>query len=69
MDASCASATGMFDPFTMQWADWAIKILKLPRNIFPAIVDTAGDFGMTPLELFGKQVPICCSVSPGEFSL
>lgn len=63
MDASCASATGIFDPFTMQWADWGINILKLPRKIFPEIIDTVGNFGVTPIDLFGKAVPIYCSVS------
>jgi len=63
MDASCASATGMYDPFTMQWIDWFLKILNLPRSIFPEVVDTAGNFGVTPKDVFGVEVPICCSVS------
>lgn len=69
MDASCASGTGIFDPFTMQWADWGINILKLPRNIFPEVVDTVGDFGVTPVDLFGAEIPICCSVSREVSSL
>lgn len=63
MDVSCASATGIFDPFTMQWSDMAINILQLPRSIFPDVVDTVGDFGVTPAVLFGTEIPICCSVS------
>lgn len=63
MDVSCASATGIFDPFTMEWANWAIGMLKLPRNIFPEVVDTAGNFGVTPKSLFGVEIPIGCSVS------
>lgn len=63
MDASCASATGIFDPFTMQWANWAFNILKLPDNIFPEIVDAAGNFGVTPKDVFEVEIPICCSVS------
>ncbi|XP_014484497.1 PREDICTED: putative glycerol kinase 5, partial [Dinoponera quadriceps] len=68
-DASCASATGIFDPFTMQWADWGINLLKLPRDIFPEIVDTVGDFGDTPVELFGRKIPIYCSIADQAASL
>lgn len=63
MDVSSASATGIFDPFTMEWANWALGILKLPRNIFPEVIDTAGNFGVTPKNIFGAEIPICCSVS------
>lgn len=63
MDASCASATGIFDPFTMKWADWALNLLKISCNILPEVVDTMGDFGVTPKDLFGTEIPICCSVS------
>lgn len=63
MDVSCASATGIFDPFTMEWANWALDILKLPRNILPEVVDTAGDFGIIPESVFGAEIPIYCSVS------
>lgn len=63
MDVSSASATGIFDPFTMEWANWALSILKLPRNIFPEVVDTAGYFGVIPEDIFGAEIPIYCSVS------
>ncbi|KAH0946986.1 hypothetical protein HN011_006730 [Eciton burchellii] len=69
MDASCASATGMYDPFTMQWIDWFLKILNLPRSIFPEVVDTAGNFGVTPKDVFGAEVPICCSMADQAASL
>lgn len=62
-DVSSASATGLFDPFTMQWATWALNILKIPKNIFPRVVDTAGDFGNVRKEIFGVEIPIMCSVS------
>ncbi|XP_020294848.1 putative glycerol kinase 5 [Pseudomyrmex gracilis] len=69
MDASCASGTGIFDPFTMQWADWALNLLKIPRNILPEVVDTIGDFGVTPKDLFGTEIPICCSMADQSASL
>lgn len=63
MDVSSASATGIFDPFTMEWGNWLLNLLKLPRNIFPEVIDTAGNFGVTPENIFGAEIPICCSVS------
>ncbi|XP_015516346.1 putative glycerol kinase 5 isoform X1 [Neodiprion lecontei] len=68
-DASSASATGLFDPFTMQWAGWAIKMFKLPRHMFPEVVDTAGNFGNVPKNLFGAEIPIRCSMADQAASL
>lgn len=69
MDISCASATGIFDPFTMQWLDWFIRMLNLPHNIFPEVVDTVGNFGVTPKDIFGVEIPICCSMTDQAASL
>ncbi|XP_076238724.1 glycerol kinase 5 isoform X2 [Calliopsis andreniformis] len=69
MDVSSASATGLFDPFTMNWSDIMINMLKLPHSIFPRVVDTAGDFGTTPKEIFGVEIPILCSMADQSASL
>lgn len=63
MDVSCASATGIFDPFTMKWSNLLLDILQLPHNILPEVVDTAGNFGIIPESVFGAEIPIYCSVS------
>lgn len=71
-DISSASATGLYDPFTLSWSGLIINLLKIPNNIFPEVVDTVGNFGTTPVELFGIKLPIVCSVSfikPRVFSL
>ncbi|XP_043277872.1 putative glycerol kinase 5 [Venturia canescens] len=68
-DVSSASATGLFDPFTMSWASWAMDLFKLPPNIFPQVVDTAGNFGYTPKYIFGAEVPISCSMADQAASL
>ncbi|XP_053996645.1 putative glycerol kinase 5 isoform X2 [Hylaeus anthracinus] len=62
-DISSASATGIYDPFTMTWSNIIINLLKLPHNIFPEVVDTTGDFGVTPKEIFGVEIPILCSMA------
>ncbi|KAG5326103.1 GLPK kinase, partial [Acromyrmex heyeri] len=69
MDVSSASATGIFDPFTMKWANWALNILKLPQKIFPEVVDTAGYFGVIPKDIFGAEIPIYCSMADQAASL
>lgn len=62
-DISSASATGLFDPFTLSWSGVVINMLRIPTNIFPEVVDCAGEFGVTPKEIFGVEIPIVCSVS------
>jgi len=44
-DYTNASATGMFDPFFMKWSDRLTKLLRIPKNILPKIVDNMGYFG------------------------
>jgi putative glycerol kinase 5 len=68
-DVSSASASGLFDPFTMQWAGWAQSLFKLPATMFPRVVDTAGDFGSVPASLFGAEIPITCSMADQAASL
>lgn len=61
-DVSSASATGLFDPFTMKWATWILSLLKIPSHVFPEIVDTITNFGVTPKHIFGVEIPIVCCV-------
>lgn len=62
-DASNASATGFYDPFTFGWAEWAQKLFKIPGNILPEVIDTAGNIGEIDKKIFGVNIPIRCSVS------
>ncbi|XP_039759512.1 putative glycerol kinase 5 [Pararge aegeria] len=58
-DVSSASATGFFDPFTMQWAGWAMALFGIPMRALPKVVDTAGDhFTSTAPEIWGHPIPI-----------
>ncbi|XP_071454301.1 glycerol kinase 5 isoform X2 [Hetaerina americana] len=69
-DPSSASATGFYDPFTMDWASWALTIFNFPRDMLPRVVDTTGDaFGTTDPALWGHPIPIRCSVSDQSASL
>ncbi|XP_011296674.1 putative glycerol kinase 5 [Fopius arisanus] len=68
-DVSSASASGLFDPFTMCWSGWAQSLFEIPASMFPRIVDNAGDFGETPSEIFGVPVPIICCMADQAASL
>ncbi|KAJ0174116.1 hypothetical protein K1T71_010262 [Dendrolimus kikuchii] len=58
-DVSSASATGFYDPFTMQWAGWAATLLDIPTGALPIVVDTAGEhFTNTLPSIWGHAIPI-----------
>jgi putative glycerol kinase 5 len=63
-DASSASATGMFDPFTMTWASWAENIFNVPFTILPKVCDSAApSLAVATADVWGSEINICCSVS------
>ena len=67
-DYSNVSATGMYDPFGMQWSSLLLKPFKLPGDlVFPEIRETSGDFGVT--EVFGGAIPIRCVVADQQAAL
>ncbi|CAH0391262.1 unnamed protein product [Bemisia tabaci] len=69
-DISSASATGLFDPFTLSWAEWAFFLFKIPSNILPQVVDSAGHhFGHVKAEIWGEKIPIQCSLADQAASL
>lgn len=69
-EVSCASATGLFDPFTMKWADWAVSLFGFNLNMFPTVCDSAGDhFGCTEPDLFGSAIPIKAVMADQSASL
>ncbi|CAH2089560.1 unnamed protein product [Euphydryas editha] len=58
-DVSSASATGFFDPFTMQWSSSIMNLFNIPENILPKVVDTAGEhFTSTAKDIWGHEIPI-----------
>ena len=55
---SCASATGLYDPYTLDWSGFVCGVLGIPLSMFPPIRDTSGDFGVCDEEFFGAKIPI-----------
>jgi glycerol kinase len=67
-DFSNISATGMYDPFGMQWSSLLLKAFNLPGDlVLPEIRETSGDFGTT--EAFGAPIPISCVVADQQAAL
>ncbi|KAK0049553.1 glycerol kinase 5 [Biomphalaria pfeifferi] len=62
-DYSCASSTGLFDPFQMEWSGIVCGLLNIPMTILPVINDTSGDFGWTDIKTVGFHIPITAVVA------
>jgi glycerol kinase len=60
MDVTNAAATAAYDLFQLKWSDLVIKMLQLPRHVFPRVLPTAHEYGATEDHLFGHSIPICC---------
>ncbi|XP_021931415.1 putative glycerol kinase 5 isoform X2 [Zootermopsis nevadensis] len=68
-DVSNASATGFYDPFTMEWANWCLRLFHIPSDILPEVWDTAADFGCITSDIVGAAIPICSVVADQAGSL
>lgn len=62
-DYSCASVTGIYDPYQMEWSSIVSGIVGIPLHIMPPIKDTSGHFGECVSELFGAPIPITAIVA------
>ncbi|KAK7499243.1 hypothetical protein BaRGS_00009503 [Batillaria attramentaria] len=62
-DYSCASATGIFDPFSVEWSPIVCGLVNIPMSIFPEIKDTSGNFGVTDASIFGVPIPVTSIVA------
>ncbi|KAF5274083.1 hypothetical protein FQR65_LT04481 [Abscondita terminalis] len=69
IDVTNASATGLYDPFVLNWAIWSKSILNIPSFILPEVVDNDYNFGFTNKSIFGCAVPIRCMVSDQSASM
>ena len=58
-DATNASRTALMAIGSSGWDDGLCDLFGVPRACLPAIVDCAGDLGMTSPDLFGRAIRIC----------
>nr|CAD7194093.1 unnamed protein product [Timema douglasi] len=68
-DVSNASATGMYDPFTMDWGSWALQLFNIPGDMLPKVCDTAANFGVVDPRILGTALAIRCSMADQAASL
>jgi glycerol kinase len=57
-DASCASRTALFNIHTLEWDQELLSILDIPRNLFPKILDSDGEFGKVDRSILDADIPI-----------
>lgn len=61
-DVTSCAATGFFDPFTMQWAKWALHLFSIKSEMLPKVVYNSYQFGSMHEDFLGHRIPITCSV-------
>lgn len=62
-DVTNASATGLYDPFQLNWAEWSFSLYGISADMMPRVVDNSHDFGVIDKSVFGSEIKIGCSVS------
>ncbi|XP_030756934.1 putative glycerol kinase 5 [Sitophilus oryzae] len=67
-DISNASATGMYDPFSLCWS-LIPKYLNIPQSILPTVVDNDYEFGYCSSDIFGVPIKIGAVMSDQSASM
>lgn len=57
-EMSNASSTGMYDPFIQSWSGFFCKLMNIPIELFPPVIDSDANFGDCDEKLFGAKIPI-----------
>ena len=57
-DASNASRTALLDIASAEWDPELLELFDVPPGMLPEVRDSAGDFGRTHPDLFGRAIPI-----------
>ena len=57
-DITNCSATGLYDPFTLNWAGWSSMLFKKKMPILPKVVDNSYDYGVVHKSFFKQPVKI-----------
>jgi glycerol kinase len=61
-DATNASRTMLYDIHKNVWDADLLKLFGVPASLLPEVRDTAGDFGTTASDLFGRAIPVAALV-------
>ena len=57
-DATNACRTMLYDIHKGAWSEEICTLLDIPMAMLPEVQDSAGDFGATRADLFGREIPI-----------
>lgn len=57
-DATNASRTMLFNIHQQTWDDKLLKVFKVPESMMPNVCDSADEFGVTSVDIFGVSIPI-----------
>ncbi|TKR81274.1 hypothetical protein L596_015175 [Steinernema carpocapsae] len=58
-EPSCASSTGVYDPFQEQWGDVILKIVHFPAKVLPDLTTTAGEvIAVSDKSIFGIPIRV-----------
>ncbi|XP_050094584.1 putative glycerol kinase 5 isoform X4 [Anopheles aquasalis] len=68
-DVTNCTSTGLYDPFSQQWAGWATNLFSIKKELLPEVVDNSHDFGYVHESLLGAKIKIGASVSDQSASL
>ncbi len=64
-DYTNASATGLFDPFYLKWSDNITKIVEIPKDILPSLIENDRTVG----NVKGYDVPLLTMIADQQASL
>ncbi|CAF2522771.1 unnamed protein product [Rotaria sp. Silwood2] len=68
-DVSCASSTGLYDPFLSEWSSLLCRNLGINMRLLPTIKPTFGEFGRCDPSLFGCAIPITAVIGDVQASM
>lgn len=68
-DTSNASATGMYDPYTLQWSSLFLDAFDVPAAILPEVRETASLYGHLDRDILGREIPITGVVADQQGAL
>ncbi|MCD6448813.1 MAG: glycerol kinase GlpK [Thermoplasmata archaeon] len=66
-DYSNASATALYDPFSLKWNKMFLNLFDIPEGILPEVRETAGEFGTT--KVLGEEIEIKSVVADQQAAL
>lgn len=62
-DITNASATGLYDPFNLEYIPAILKYFKIKKSMLPAVVDNSYDFGYTHKSMLGAPIKIATVIA------